>query len=290
MKISGFTIIKNAVISDYPVVEAIKSILPVVDEMVVLVGDCKDSTRELIQSIGDDKIKIFDSVWNVNLRKSGEVLADETNKAFKLISPDSDWAFYIQADEVVPEKYLGNIRKACEQYKDDKRVDGLVFDYVHFFGTYDYVGDSRRWYQREIRIIRNDPTISAYRDAQGFRRNDKRLNCKLANATVYHYGWVKSPTQMKQKLKETAKYWIENDEQLEQFIHSEEMFNFNEYDSLQRFQGEHPAVMHDRIKRQGWNVKLDLTKKNFSFKNRLLYRFEKLTGIRLFAFKNYKLI
>jgi len=37
MKISGFTIIRNAVMNDYPVLEAIQSILPVVDEMVVLV-------------------------------------------------------------------------------------------------------------------------------------------------------------------------------------------------------------------------------------------------------------
>ena len=49
MKISGFTIIKNAIINDYPIVEAITSILPVVDEMIVLVGDSTDATREIIQ-------------------------------------------------------------------------------------------------------------------------------------------------------------------------------------------------------------------------------------------------
>lgn len=49
MKISGFTIIRNAVLNDYPITEAIRSILPVVDEMIVLVGDSEDETEALIK-------------------------------------------------------------------------------------------------------------------------------------------------------------------------------------------------------------------------------------------------
>ncbi len=49
MKVSGFTIIKNAVINGYPIVEAITSILPVVDEMIVLVGDCDDDTQGIAE-------------------------------------------------------------------------------------------------------------------------------------------------------------------------------------------------------------------------------------------------
>ena len=104
MNMSGFTIIKNAVINDYPIVEAITSILPVVDEMIVLVGKSDDDTLGLIRSIGDPKIKIHESIWDPNLRKGGAVLAVETNKAFALIDPNSTWAFYIQGDEVVHEK------------------------------------------------------------------------------------------------------------------------------------------------------------------------------------------
>ncbi|MFN3665039.1 MAG: glycosyltransferase family 2 protein, partial [Sediminibacterium sp.] len=73
MKISGFTIIRNAVINDYPIVEAIKSILPVVDEMIILVGNSDDDTLGLMQSIGDPKIKIHHSVWDPNLRSGGSV-------------------------------------------------------------------------------------------------------------------------------------------------------------------------------------------------------------------------
>lgn len=69
MKIAGFTIIKNAVTNDFPIVEAIRSLLPVVDEMIVLIGDSSDETTALIEAIGDAKIKIHHSVWNKNLRK-----------------------------------------------------------------------------------------------------------------------------------------------------------------------------------------------------------------------------
>ena len=199
MKISGFTIIRNAILNDYPVVESISSILPVVDEMIVLVGDSQDETEKLIRSIGSPKIIIHHSVWDPALKEGGKVLAAETDKAFQHIAADSDWAFYIQADEVVHEQYHDIIRRAAAQFKDDKRVDGLLFNYLHFYGTYDFVGDSRRWYHKEVRIIRNDKTIAAYRDAQGFRRNGERIRVKQIPAWIFHYGWVKNPKQMQEK-------------------------------------------------------------------------------------------
>src|SRR5664279_320814 len=122
MKISGFTIVRNAIINDYPIVEAISSILPVVDEMIVLIGDSGDDTAGLIRAIPSEKVKIHFSVWDPSLNKGGEVLAVETDKAHQFVSPDSDWSFYIQADEIVHEKYHDRIRQTAELYKDDRRV------------------------------------------------------------------------------------------------------------------------------------------------------------------------
>lgn len=290
MTISGFTIIKNAIINDYPVVEAITSILPVVDEMVVLVGDCTDDTKKLIQGIDSPKIKLFDSVWDPTLRKGGEVLAVETDKAFKLIDPKSTWAFYIQADEAVHEKYLPAISEACAKYKDDNRVEGLLFNYLHFYASYEYVGDSRIWYNHEVRMIRNDKAINAYKDAQGFRKGSTKLKVKPIDAYVYHYGWVKSDVQMRSKIKEVTKYWHGDLPLAEQNLQAIDLFNFNEYDSLSKFTGTHPAVLAKRIAAQNLNIQLDVSKKRFSLKDKFLYWFEKMTGIRLFTFKNYKII
>ena len=289
MKISGFTIIKDAVINDYPIKEAILSILPVVDEMIVSIGKSSDTTEELIRSIPSDKIKIVYSVWDPELREGGKILAVETDKAFQHIDPTSDWAFYIQADEVVHEKYHDAIRKAAEQNLDDKKVDGLLFHYLHFYGTYDYVGDSRKWYHREVRIIRNDKTIQSYKDAQGFRRNGKRLPVKLIDAYIYHYGWVKDPYKMKQKIYNAGKLW-HSDEEMNAFLKSSDFFDYNDFDSLNKFEGTHPKVMQERLGKKNWEVDLDIHKKKFSLKNRLLYWIEKKTGKRWFSFRNYEIV
>lgn len=290
MKISGFTIIRNAVLNDYPIVEAITSILPMVNEMIVLIGNSDDDTEGLIAGINDPKIKIHHSVWDDSLRKGGEVLAVETNKAFQLIDPSADWAFYIQGDEVVHEKYFSPILEACEKYKDDQKVEGLIFDYLHFYGTYDFVGDSRRWYSHEVRIIRNDRTISAYKDAQGFRKGHTKLNVKPVDAFIYHYGWVKSPKQMLQKQKNVSRFWHEESDEWKQYMKAGDYFNFDEFDSLKKFTGTHPAVMRKRIQQKNWDVSIDLSKKRFSAKDKFLYWFEKKTGKRLFSFTNYRLL
>ena len=109
--ISGFTFIRNAVKFDYPIVEAITSILPICDEFIVNVGNSDDDTLSLITSIGSEKIKIIESVWDENLRIGGQVLAQQTDIAFS--NCISDWCFYIQADEVVHEQYLPSIRETA---------------------------------------------------------------------------------------------------------------------------------------------------------------------------------
>mgnify|MGYP006271859451 CR=1 FL=1 len=290
MKISGFTIVRNAIKHDYPAVEAIRSILPVVDEMIVAVGKSDDATEELIRNIGSEKIRIIQTEWDLSQLPGGKVLAIETNKAFHQISSDADWAFYIQCDEVVHEKYHSAIRSACEKYLFEEKVLGLVFNYTHFYGTYDYIGDSRRWYNKEIRIIRNDQRIYSYRDAQGFRMDDEqKLPCKLIDAEVYHYGWVKNPALMEKKLTELSVNWMGKSmkERMEKLKGS---FNYQEYDSLKLFSGTHPQVMQSRIAQKNWDLQLDLSKKQFSFKKRIMYWIEKATGKRLFSFRNYKLV
>jgi glycosyltransferase involved in cell wall biosynthesis len=285
MKISGFTFVRNAEKFDYPVVEAITSILPLCDEMVVCVGKSDDNTLALIESIPSDKIRIVHSVWDDSLRKNGKVLAVETNKAFDAVAADADWAFYIQADEVVHEKYLPVIKQAMEQYKDDHRVDGLLFKYVHFYGSYDYIGDSRTWYRHEIRVIRNNKAIRSYHDAQGFRKNGKKLRVKEIDAAIHHYGWVRNPYYMHAKQSNFECLYREN-----VTVSAGELYDYSQIDSLKLFEGTHPAVMQQRIAAMNWKFTFDPAEKKFSLKDRLLYYIEKKTGKRLFEYKNYTII
>lgn len=290
MKITGVTIIRHAVKNDYPIVEAIQSILPIVDEMIVSIDKGEDATEELIKTIVSNKLKIVYSEWDMSLRKGGKVYADETDKALAHVSADTDWIFYIQADEIIHEKYHETILAAAKKYDKIDKVQGLLFKYLHFYATYDYVGDSRKWYNYEVRMIKNDKRITAYKDAQGFRIGKTKLNVVAIDAEVYHYGWVKSPQQMKAKHKDVIKYYHGDDESIKDFLLSPDLYDFNEFDALRKFTGTHPKVMKDRIAAKNWTISLDITKKKMKLKDKILYYFEKLTNIRLFAFKNYKLI
>lgn len=290
MKVSGFTIVRNAIKYDYPIIEAITSILPICDEVIVAVGKSEDDTLELIRSIQSPKIKIIETIWNDALREGGRVLADETNKAFAAIAPDSDWAFYIQGDEVIHEGFLPVVKAAMQKYKDEKQVDGLLFNYKHFYGSYDYIGDARMWYRKEIRVVRNDKNISSYKDAQGFRKNNEKLKVKAIDAWMYHYGWVKPPQAQMAKQQTFNKLW-HTDEWVKKHVPQVEEFDYSTIDSLQHFKGEHPKVMQDRINQMNWKFTFDPTTENkLSTKLKVLMFIEKSTGWRIGEYKNYKLI
>lgn len=288
MKVSGFTIVRNAIQFDYPVAESIRSILPLCDEVVVAVGNSDDGTRELVESVGSEKIRIIDTVWDESLRKGGEVLAVETNKAFDAISPESTWAIYIQADEVLHEDSYEILRKAMETFKDQPEVEGFIFDYRHFFGSYDFIADSRDWYRREVRIIRNDKAIRSYKDAQGFRKAGKKLKVKTTGAVMFHYGWVKPPASIRSKLQYFHTLW-HDEEWMKENKTDLESFDYSQIDSLSWFKGTHPETMKKRITEKNWEFSFDPTKKKFPPAARMLHAIEKMTGWRVGEYRNYKI-
>lgn len=292
MKVSGFTFIKNAVKFDFPIKEAILSIEPLCDEIIVAVGDCNDGTRELVASIHPTKIKIIDTVWDGAKNTGGIVLADETNKALAAISKETDWCVYIQGDEVLHEDGIEEIKQAMIKYKDDSRVDGLLLNYLHFYGSYDYVANSRTWYRNEIRIIKNNKNIYSYRDAQGFRKNNnEKLYVIALKATMHHYGWVKEPKTMFVKLKNTDVIWGGfNKDEVENREIAIEDWDYSNVDSLIFFKGRHPKVICERIGKKNWKFVYDISKSKLNFKNKVLKKIENLTGKRLFEYKNYKLL
>ena len=290
MKVSGFTFIRNAIKFDYPVVEAITSILPLCDEFIVAVGNSEDGTRQLIEQIDSSKIRIIDTVWDESLREGGHVLAVETDKAFDAISNDTDWAFYIQGDEVIHEQYLQEIRKSMELWKDNPEVEGLVFNYLHFYGSYDFIGDSRRWYRREVRIVRNNKSIHSYRDAQGFRLNGRKLKVKCIDACVYHYGWVRPPEKQQFKLHHFSRLWDNKEADYNNKELIKEPFDYTQTDSVAWFKGTHPQVLQERIKRINWEFDVDPTQKKFSLKFRFLHWIEDKTGWRIGEYRNYTII
>ncbi len=267
--------------------EAINSILPICDAFYVGVGKSDDETRKLIESINSDKIRIIDTVWDDNLREGGLVLSAETNKVFDAIPREFDWCFYIQSDECVHEEDHEKIKESLTAFSTDKNTDGLLFNYKHFYGQYNYIGAGRRWYAHEIRIIKNNKAIRSYKDAQGFRfKDNSKLKVKKINASVYHYGWVKPPKAQQAKQENFHKMW-HNDEWMKNNIPAVVDFDYNTIDLLEEFKGTHPKVMLSRITKADWRFIYDPAKAKLSFKYRFLFFIEKLTGWRVGENKNY---
>ncbi len=247
MKISGFTIVRNAIKYNYPVVESIQSILPICDEFIVNVGDSDDDTLNLIKSIKSPKIKIIQTTWDFSQGK--EVLSIQTNLALKECK--GDWAFYVQSDEVIHENDLPKLKKVMKESLSDKNIDCLRFLWFHFYGSYFRYRIDLGWYQKQDRIIRNNKEIESYGDAFGFKRKDgKDLRRKHSYCFVYHYGWVQDEAVMRQRRLNAEKIGFVNltDEQ------RENKFKFSELNKFPVYFGTHPEVMKERIKKHALSL------------------------------------
>lgn len=288
-RVVGFTFVRNAVLYDYPVLEAIQSILPVCDYFVVAVGRSEDETLDLVRSLNDPRLHIVETVWDETLRTGGRVLAEETNKAFDAIPTEYDWCFYIQADECVHEQDLPIIQDAMSRWLCDVQTEGLLFQYRHFYGSYDYIGVSRRWYRREVRIIRNDKRIRSWRDAQGFRINGRKLKVRLLDAYIYHYGWVKPPEAQQRKQRHFQRWW-HSDEVVQRLVGNAPSYMYDDTEPLERFQGTHPAVIQPRIQALNWYFNVDPARARWPWKDRLSRWIERHTGWRPGEYKNYYLL
>lgn len=306
MKISGFSFVRNGEKLYYPSAEAIKSILPICDEFVVAVGkgDEDDHTRELIAAINDPKLRIIDTVWEEKYCHRGMINSYQTDIAMKACS--GDWLFYVQADEVVHEKYLPTIKARCEELLHDPEVEGLLFNYKHFWGDYEHYQGGHGWYPWEIRIVRNLPNIHSYQSAQSFRwfehydnprqeTGTRKLKVAKVDAYIYHYGWVRPPHLMQNKRRALDSVHWGKARADSYYASVPDYFDYGPLDRLAIFNETHPEVMMDMISRFDWADKLQYKGKPNPGRQphkhekpgiRLLSLLEKITG-PVGTFKNY---
>lgn len=276
MKISGFTMVRNADTFYFPIQESIKSILPIVDEFVIALdpGDTGDKTEELIKKINSDKIKIHYRKWDESAMKDGQIYADETNAALELCS--GDWCFYLQADECIHEDDHEEIVRSCEKYQGNQNVDGLLFNYLHFWADYDHYLPFRGWYRNEIRCFKNNRNIYSYKDAQSFKKktasnSTEKLNVVKTGVRVFHYGWVRPPYVMQSKKKEQDEvhYKTKNKTAVKKI-----QYDYGALGKIPIYKGTHPSVMKVWISKHNWKDQLNYTKK--ADLNRPKFKHEKL--------------
>jgi hypothetical protein len=287
MKVSGFTIVRNAIKLDFPVVASIRSLLPVCDEVVVNVGRSEDDTLELVRSIGDPKIRILETEWDMTIRN--RVLGDETLRAMRACR--HPWGIYIQADEVLHERGAEEVAAAIARHDADRRVEGLLVRYLHFYGDMDTIAVNRRWYRREVRAVRLDPAleIRPYQGAQGFRvgPEHRKIRARLTGAEMFHYGWAR-PTQALKAKRETNRViypWSREREARRPLLPW--------FPGLTRFRGTHPAVAREWVDARRHDVERRVEPPHFQAEFLRFYAsdiIERLTGARIFEFRNYTVV
>ena len=278
MRISAFTFIRNGSIFGFPFVESIRSILPVVDEFVVNVGEGQDDTLDRIRAIGDPKIRIVESRWNERMKAGGYVYGQQ--KMIAQFNCSGDWAFYLEGDEVVHEDDLQKIVDACRTHLEDERVEALTFDYFHFYGNANSCLDSPGWYRREARIIRNSirshaPDGLFWHVPTGRNRVSRYPRAAHTGAAIYHYGWVRSEEEMNRKSEGVQKYWNKDHRKID----------YREIDQeiIREFTGSHPAAIREWLPKESGVFRADpshvLTRRER--KHRLVRRIERLFGLEL---------
>lgn len=295
MKISGFTFIRNGVVLGYPFVPAIRSLLPLCDEVVVNVPRSTDNTLEMVRGIGDPKIRVVESEWDEAQRTAGLAMSHHTNIALDHCT--GDWCVYIQGDEVLHEDTLPRMRDAMQRDLDDQSVQGLLVDYTHFYGSYWTYAYSFGWYQREVRVVRRDPNIRSRGDAQGFRTVDnEKLRVKSSGGHYYHYGHALAPAQAKLKRENFLKL-SRNDDAVADEIKNRPTQFYDEDQKVKPFTGRHPAVMQDIVAAANWTYQSRAPLIRFGRKYRRSYFWEDVamlvkqcTGITVGVHKNYRVI
>jgi hypothetical protein len=296
MKISGFSYARNADSLYYPIKESILSILPVCDEFIIAVGKSTDRTREIVDSIGDPKIKIIDTVWEDSDKISDHVFRQQANIA--LAACTGDWCFHLQCDEVIHENDLPLIQNRCRELLSNTEVEGMLLNFRHFWGDYHHRIINHHWFTREIRIVRNGLGIESYKDSQSFRRNNEKLKVAAIPATVFHYGWVRPPSVMQAKRVAFTAAGQGTQKAKERHQQDSPIFDYGSLAKVPTYDGSHPKVMADWIARLDWQNQLQYKGKSRvrhhhdKFKYRLLTLIERhfLGGKQIGGFKNYELI
>lgn len=282
MRIIGCSLVANALKLDFPILEAIGSILPLCDELIVNVGPSDDGTLDLVRGLGDPRLRIIEGRWDQSMGSA--MLAAETQRA--IAEARGDWAIYIQADEILHEGGQELLRSAIHQADVDKRVEGLLVDFLHFYGTPDWVGASRSWYRREVRAIRLGAGLVSRGDAQGFRAaGGRRVQARPSGATYYHYGWARPLDALRLKQATDDQLYhggTGKRSPLGQRLPADV--------GLRRFGGHHPARMEPWIAARRARMSPGFAPRKWDARRLSLLAtlaVERLTGWRPFEYKNY---
>lgn len=273
MRVGAFIYVRNGIKLGYPFIESIRSILHYVHDIVVLVGDSDDGTREAVKAIHTNKLRIVDTVWDQASIDDSTIYDKQVNLGILASDPGANMLIHLQADEVLHEKDIPHLDMMMKHTYYRKDVDAIILPVFHFYGDYKHIAPSRRQTQWQIRVIKNHTFIGSADKGKSFRwfldednPNDKGklLRCRAARAFIYDYSGLMKSKQPK---------GIDINTQI---------------DFLRPFPSSHPRVMENRIAQQDWTFEYDPSKNNMTKTEKMLKFFDDHLNIQPFLKKDYK--
>lgn len=162
IKISGIQPISNAVSLGYPFIEAILSVLPIVDEVLVNEGGSSDKTLfylKKLQKTFPDKIRIFNKPFYYC--KAWESIDEAIN--YLINQAKGDWIIQLFGDEIWHEKSLAKIKETIEKAsKESYNSIRTICHWASFhrIDSYEY---------KSVRILRNLDDLKSHWCGDDFR-------------------------------------------------------------------------------------------------------------------------
>lgn len=196
--LGGTMFVRNGIRYDYCFREAIASLLSFCDKVVVVDAGSDDGTDDElieIQEANPDKLKIIldDSVaWNSIPGK--EKLVHYTDEAIRFL--ETDWNFYLQADEILHETSIPWIRRAITEDQEGFHVSRINL-WKNPFMRLNVPQNRMPCSPIVLRLARTE--FRSYGDAESLATN----TCSdeyVDRIKIYHMGFVRRREVMKEKI------------------------------------------------------------------------------------------
>lgn len=250
-RLSAYSYLYQGVAFDYPFIESLQSVLPVVDELVVTYAEpCPDGTYEQLLRLAAHypQLRLLPSrLWTAPDKPlDGSLIRQAAEEAMAACT--GDWLWHLQADEVYSNADAKKVRELVN-VSHHQDVHGFIFNVLHFYGDANTVvgpqGAAAGWYLQCVRLSRKgagqhegdawtQSLIPAV--AHGLRRTD---------ITLYHYGHLRQAAVAEDKNRFMYSLYRADGQRPAHFVRPEQTQH-----CLVPFDGQHPESMAPRLARQ----------------------------------------
>jgi len=171
--ISGYTTIFNGEKAGLPYIESIQSVLPHVDELVIIDGESTDGTYEKLQEMfgNDEKIKIYQKPYDMS-----EPGIDGQQKAYSRALCTSKYCLQFDADQIFEDGEKYKLKDLVKKFPKDQVL--MHFPIIDYFGTIDNIKEGKYYISDDYHMSRWALSCNMDNCTHGICKQAKLINEK----------------------------------------------------------------------------------------------------------------